>query len=275
MSSAQGETTTDRTRARLILTGSLTLLLLILAGSYFIGRAAAREVAVARLQADFVASVSHEFRTPITALRQLSELLEGGRVASDEDRNEYYRALARESERMHRLVEGLLNFGRLQSGALHYRFERLDAIDLVQSVVVEFRRDVEARGYSVELATNGSRPAISADRAALGCAVSNLLENAVKYSPDCCTVWVEVGHESERTVAVRVRDRGIGIPQAEQKQIFEKFVRGAAAKSGSIRGAGVGLAMARQIVEAHHGEIRLESRPGEGSTFTLLLPEAS
>ena len=274
-STAEAATVTDRTRGRLILTGSLTLLLLVLAGSYLIGRAAAREVAVARLQADFVASVSHEFRTPITALRQLSELLASGRVATDEDRNEYYRALSRESERMHRLVEGLLNFGRLESGALQYRFERLDAIDFVETVVAEFRRDVEARGYTVELVANGSRPAISADRAALGCAVSNLLDNAVKYSPANSTVWVEVGHEAGDAVAIRVRDRGIGIPAAEQKQIFEKFVRGSAAKSGTIRGAGVGLAMTRQIVEAHRGEIRLESCPGEGSTFTLLLPEAS
>jgi signal transduction histidine kinase len=152
----------------------------------------------------------------------LSELLASGRVADDLDRNEYYRALSRESERMHRLVEGLLNFGRLESGAIRYRFERLDAIEFVGSVVAEFRRDAEAHGYQVELANNGSRPVVSADRAALGCAVSNLLDNAVKYSPECSTVWVEVTQAAHHTVAIRVRDRGIGIPPRPSRNRFSR-----------------------------------------------------
>ena len=257
----------------LILTGLATLLLLVLGGTYFIGRAAAREVAVARLEADFVASVSHEFRTPITALRQLSEMLEGGRVESDQDRQEYYRVMARESERLHRLVEGLLTFGRLEAGAMLFRFEPLEAGEWLRSLIAEFEREAVAPGHSIELAANGSALRLHADRAALGCVIWNLLDNAVKYSPECPTVWVELGREGRR-VAIRVRDRGVGIPHGEQKLIFRKFVRGAAAKVGSIRGAGVGLAMARQIVNAHHGEIVVDSRPGEGSTFTVLLPGA-
>jgi hypothetical protein len=112
ISEAPAAIASDAGRRRLILTAALTVFLLVAGGWYFIGRAAMREMAVARLQSDFVAAVSHEFRTPVTALRQLSELLAGGRVETEQDRDEYYRALARESERLHRLVEGLLNFGR-------------------------------------------------------------------------------------------------------------------------------------------------------------------
>lgn len=270
--SVGGAATAGLAARRLVVTGLATLLLLVLAGTYFIGRAAAREVAVARLESDFVASVSHEFRTPITALRQLSELLASGRVASDEDRQEYYRALAQESERLHRLVEGLLTFGRLEAGAMPFRFEPLDATEWLHSVVEEFQRDAGARGYRIEMLAEGSPPRLRADRAALSCVIWNLLDNAVKYSPDGSTVWVELGRE-DRRVAIRVRDQGIGIPESEQKLIFRKFVRGAAAKTGGIRGAGVGLAMARQIANAHQGEIVVDSRPGEGSTFTVLLPE--
>ena len=270
--SVGGAATAGLAARRLIVTGLATLLLLVLAGTYFIGRAAAREVAVARLESDFVASVSHEFRTPITALRQLSELLASGRVESDEDRQEYYRALAEESERLHRLVEGLLTFGRLEAGAMPFRFEPLDATEWLRSLVEEFQRDAGARGYRIEMLAEGSPPRLRADRAALSCVIWNLLDNAIKYSPDCFTVWVELGRE-DRRVAIRVRDQGIGIPESEQKLIFRKFVRGAAAKTGGIRGAGVGLAMARQIANAHQGEIVVDSRPGEGSTFTVLLPE--
>jgi two-component system phosphate regulon sensor histidine kinase PhoR len=171
-------------------------------------------------------------------------------------------------------VEGLLNFGRVEAGAMQYRMENLDAAEFLQATVSEFRSDSERRGYRVELITNGAAPMVRADRAALGCVLRNLLDNAVNYSPECFTVWVELEREKER-VAFRVRDRGIGIPPSEQEEIFQKFFRGAEAKARSTRGAGIGLAMARQIVAHHKGEIEVESRPGQGSTFTVLLPEAT
>ncbi len=256
---------------RLILTGLLTLLLLVLGGGYFIGRAAVREVAVARLQSDFVSSVSHELRTPVTAMRQLSELLATGRVAGGEDRDEYYRALVRESERLHWLVEGLLTFGRMEAGASHLRFEALDPARLFRSVVEEFHREGTAPDHHIELQVEDGVPQVRGDRSALTCVLWNLLDNAIKYSPGSSTVWAEVAYEDVR-VAFRVRDRGIGIPAGEQKKIFQKFVRGAAARDAGIRGVGVGLAIAQLIVTAHDGRIRLESRPGEGSVFTVLLP---
>ncbi|MBI4909890.1 MAG: HAMP domain-containing histidine kinase [Acidobacteria bacterium] len=259
-------------RNRLMLTALLTLVLLVLAGVYFIGRAAARELEVGKLQSDFVASISHEFRTPITALRQLSEMLVSGRARDDQERGEFYRAMAAESERLHRLVEGLLSFGRMEAGAIEFRMETLDAAELLATVVAEFRKSADARQYQIEL-DNGDtqRPRVRCDRAALTCVLWNLLENAVKYSPECRHVWVGLAREGCRAV-IRIRDSGIGIPPAEQKQIFEKFVRGAGAKSRSIRGAGIGLAIAEQIVAAHHGAIAVESVPGEGSVFSVLLP---
>ena len=133
---------------------------------------------------------------------------------------------------------------------------------------------MESSGHCVEVYANGDAPLVHADRAALACAVWNLLDNAVKYSPECQTVWADVGREDSR-VAIRVRDRGLGIPVSEQRRVFEKFTRGVAAREAGIRGTGVGLAMVRHIAAAHGGEIKLESKPGEGSAFTLLLPAAS
>jgi signal transduction histidine kinase len=258
-------------RRRLLLAGLAMMGVLVLVGSYFTARAAARELAVARLQSDFVSAVSHEFRTPLTSLRHLTELLEGGIVSDEERRRQYYSALGRESARLHRLVESLLSFGRMEAGAIEYCFEAVNPSELVGDVVAEFQNEVSMEGRRVELTSDGAAPAVRADREALGRALWNLLDNAVKYSPACPTVWVDLAREGER-VAIRVRDQGLGIPAEEQKEIFRKFVRGAAAKAASVKGTGIGLALVQHIVQAHGGEVRLESQPGRGSTFTILLP---
>jgi signal transduction histidine kinase len=123
----------------------------------------------------------------------------------------------------------------------------------------------------VEWSQAGVCPAIRADREALRLALWNLLDNAVKYSPECPTVWIEMGRERDH-LAIHVRDCGMGIPASEQKEIFKRFVRGARSRASNIKGTGIGLTMAYHIVAAHHGEIRLASEPGRGSTFTVLLP---
>ena len=261
-------------RRRVLFGVLLFIALLILAGSYFVWRVVAREMAVARLQADFVSAVSHELRTPLTALQQFSELLVGDRVANEQDRRQYYEAMAHESRHLGRLVERLLDFGRMEAGALRYRAEPLDPAALLRDVVAEFERSGDVRGRRIELNAGGSARPVRADREMLGCVIWNLLDNAVKYSPECSTVWVDLEQDHE-TTAIRVRDRGVGIRPDEREDIFRRFFRGAAATAGGVRGAGIGLAMARQIVAAHGGRITLESKPGEGSVFMVVLPVAS
>lgn len=258
-------------RRTLWLAGLAVLAALVITGTWFIARAAARELAVARLQSDFVSAVSHEFRTPLTSLRQLTEILNDGRIPSEDRRQTYYQALARQTERLHRLVESLLDFGRMEAGTSPYRPAPLDGCALVRSVVAEFETEAAGRGYHVELGINGVAANVMGDRQALDNALWNLLDNAVKYSTECRTVWVDVERE-DRYLAIRVRDHGLGIPVSEQKEIFRKFVRGAAAKAENIKGTGIGLAMVQHIVKAHGGEVRLASEPGRGSTFTILLP---
>lgn len=260
-------------RRRLLLAGFAVAVLLVLLGSYFIVRAVTRELEVARLQSNFVSAVSHEFRTPLASLRQLSELLADGRVSSEERRLDYFKGLRRESERLHRLVENLLDFGRMEAGAREYRFELLEAGELVRGVAEEFAQEVRDRGYSLDIVANHDLPRVRADREALSRALWNLFDNAVKYSPVSKTVWVEAACEANH-VAIRVRDEGLGIAPNEQQQIFKKFVRAASAEAAGIKGTGLGLAMVEHIVAAHNGEILLESQPGVGSTFTILLPTA-
>ena len=245
--------------------------LLAVAGSYFSARAMTRELETARLQSDFVAAVSHEFRTPLTSLRQFTDLLADGRQSSQEDRDQYYGALRRGTQRLTRLVENLLDFGRMDAGSHEVILQAVPAKELVQRVVAEFQEEVQHRGYQVDLAWHGDEAVVHADAAALERALWNLLDNAAKYSPRSKTIWVRGDVEDGRFV-LSVRDQGIGIPKDEQSEVFRKFVRGAAATASAVKGTGLGLTLVRQIVEAHGGEVRLESRPGEGSTFSIVLP---
>ena len=258
-------------RQRFLVLGTTIMVLFLISGTYFIARAIRQEMEVSRMQSDFVSAVSHEFRSPLTSMRQLSEILALGRIASEERRQVYYETLVRETARLQRLVEALLNFGRMEAGARQYHFEELDAASLVRHVVAEFENQIAGQGRHIEVQGEESRCRIEADPEAISVALRNLVDNALKYSPNHPTVWVEWGIQNQY-VAIRVRDKGAGIAAAERKAIFRKFVRGTAAAAGNVKGSGVGLAMVRHIVAAHGGEITLESEPGAGSTFTMLLP---
>ncbi len=258
-------------RQRYLLFAMTVMVAFLLAGTYFIARAIRREMAVSQLQSDFVAAVSHEFRSPLTSMRQLSEILAFGRLPSEDRRQLYYRTLVSETERLQRLVEKLLNFGGIEAGRRRYHFEPVDTGDLVAHVAAEFERQIAGSGRLIELHGKASGCRIEADREALSIALRNLVDNALKYSPEHPTIWVEWGREND-SVAIRVRDQGPGIPPSERKAIFHKFVRGSAASAGGVKGTGVGLAMVRHIVVAHGGDIQVASEPGRGSTFTMLLP---
>jgi signal transduction histidine kinase len=243
---------------------------LIPAGGYVVWRAVQKELAVARLQADFVSAVSHEFRTPLTSMAHLNERLQRDRSIPDDRKRQYYDVLARDTDRLRRFVESLLDFGRMEAGAAPARLQTADLGTVVTEVVNDFRSDAAAGRHEVVVQTNGPLP-VNLDRDTFGRALWNLLDNAAKYSHEEAPIMIDVARDGSRA-AVRVRDRGRGVPVSEQRQIFQKFVRGTDASTAGVRGTGVGLAMVDHIVHAHGGEVRLESVIGQGSTFTVVLP---
>lgn len=237
---AAGESTAASSHQLVWVGGLVVLLIVVCAGTYVVVRAVTREFAVARLQSDFVAAVSHEFRTPLTSLRQLTEILIDGRITDADRHATYYRALERQSQRLHRLVESLLDFGRMEAGTSPYRREPVDLAALVAETVQEVQAEVDERGFRlVETVAPGFNAHVLGDREALKNALRNLLDNAVKYSAECRTVWVDVASGADGIV-VRVRDRGLGIPRCEQREIFKKFVRGSRRAARESRGQASG-----------------------------------
>jgi signal transduction histidine kinase len=267
-SSGGADTASNR---RVLLMMMAAVLAFVWGASYVMSRAIRREAAVARLQSDFVAAVSHEFRSPLTTVRQMAEMLEAGRVTTDERRRQYYGILAGEATRLQRLVETLLNFGRIEAGAERYRFADVDAAALVRNVLRDIEPQAQHSGTAIEMEGPDAEIHLVADEHALAMAVRNLIDNAIKYSPHRSIVSVQLKKERDRA-AICVIDRGAGIPRTEQQAIFRKFVRGRAAIDANVKGTGVGLSMVRHIVAAHGGEILLDSEVGRGSTFTILLP---
>jgi len=259
-----------RQRRRLLVSGFLMLGVLVIVAGYLIFRATSREFAAARLQSDFVAAVSHEFRTPLTSLRQFTDMLREHKTLSDERRELCYEAQSRSAARLTRLVESLLDFGRMEGGARLYHLEPVDCARLAHRVLEEFRSEVQSSGFQIALSAQDNAEA-DADGEALERALWNLLDNALKYSGDSREIEVDVRRVgSEARIAVR--DRGLGIPACEQVLIFRKFQRGDDAIRLGIKGTGIGLTMVDHIMKAHHGRVEVESEPGQGSTFTLVLP---
>lgn len=259
-------------RRNLLMAGFALMSLVVLAASYVAFRAVTRELAVARLQSDFVAAVSHEFRTPLTAMCHLTEMLEHG-DAAPERRAQYYQALGKESRRLRTMVESLLDFGRMDSGERSYDFAATDAVQLVDQVVQEFasRSTIAARRIDTSSMAAGSAVCVRADREALALALRNLLDNAMKYSPEAAPVRLAVT-TANGMVAVSVEDHGPGVSAEERRAIFRKFTRGTAARRLNVKGTGIGLTMAHQIVKAHGGRLELDSEAGRGSIFTMILP---
>ncbi|HXI19531.1 MAG TPA: HAMP domain-containing sensor histidine kinase, partial [Gemmatimonadales bacterium] len=257
--------------AMIFMTAFALLLVVIAAGLAATYRLVRRESEIARLKSDFVANVSHDLKTPLSLIRMFSETLEMDRVPDEARRREYYGVLTRESERLSRLIDNVLDFSRIESGRQRYRLEPASIEPVVHEVLESFRHPLQQQGFKLEVRVAADLPEVPMDAEAIKQALSNLLDNAMKYSADRRCIRVEVRPEGAG-VAVEVADEGVGIPVSERERIFEKFYRIGRSETQGRRGSGVGLALVKHIVEAHRGRVTVDGAPGVGSRFTLHLP---
>jgi signal transduction histidine kinase len=247
------------------------LLVVIVAGLVLTYRLVRRETEMARLKADFVANVSHDLKTPLSLIRMFGETLEMGRVTDESARQQYYRVITRESERLSRLIDNVLDFSRIEGGGRKYDLAPTAVEPLVREILDAFSFPLTQEGFKLEVAVAPDLPPVLVDAEAVGQALANLVDNAIKYSGESKSLRVEASIEAGH-LALTVEDKGIGIPPAEQERIFEKFYRVGRSETQGRRGSGVGLALVRHVAEAHGGRVSVDSWPGEGSRFTLWLP---
>jgi signal transduction histidine kinase len=255
--------------------GTLALIgfidLMLGAGLFLVYSNVRREMHLSRLKNDFVANVSHELKTPLALIRLFAETLELGRVPGEEKARQYYRVINKESQRLTQLINNILDFSRIEAGRKEYRFAPTDVARIVQDVVDAYRFQIEQQGFSLDVKLAEDLPEVPADKEALAQAVLNLVNNAIKYSRDDKYLSLEVKRQDGR-VLLSISDRGIGIAKTEQRKIFDKFYRAEDSLVHETKGSGLGLALVHHIMEAHGGEVVVDSTPGRGSRFTLALP---
>lgn len=229
-----------------------------------------REANLSELQADFVSKVSHEFRTPLTSIRLFVETMERSR-GNAEVQEKCVEALSSETERLSRLIERLLDWGRMESG--RYQFEMKDEAvsDVVDDAVEAFAPQRFGAELAFEANVDPKVPKIFVDRHAMVDALVNLLSNARKYGGTPPKVQLRA-FETAEGVALEVTDNGEGIPRPEHRRIFEKFYRIDDRLSRTREGSGLGLAIVNHIARAHRARIVVESEPGRGSTFRIVIP---
>jgi signal transduction histidine kinase len=225
---------------------------------------------VERLRRDLVANVSHELKTPISALRaHLENLLDG----IEEPNPEALQVMLAQSERLGRLVEEVLDLSRLESGDVPLDRRELPLAPLVSEVLSEIEVVRADRRVQVASDLPSDLPPALADRARVHQVLFNLLDNAVRFTPEGGRVGVSASRHNG-SVEVRVSDTGVGIPPEHLPRLFERFYRIDSARSRDDGGTGIGLAIARSVIEAHGGRIWAESTPGRGSVFAFELPVA-
>jgi signal transduction histidine kinase len=229
------------------------------------------ESEISRMKSEFVSNVSHELKTPLALIRMFGETLDSGIVAEEKDKQKFYGIIRKESERLTHLINNVLDFSRIDAGVKEYNFREADLVEVVRSSLEAYKFQINDSGFKIESEFPYEPVILRIDKDAISQVLLNLLNNAVKYSDEEKYILVKV-HKDQASALISVTDHGVGISKDQLKKIFDKFYRVSADRTKETRGSGLGLTLAKHIVEAHGGIIEVESEIGKGSKFTIRIP---
>jgi len=249
----------------------LFVLAATLMGGYLFWRDFRREVHVANLRSQFVSAVSHELKTSLTSIRMFAETLQMRDDGDADRRHEYLETIISESERLSRLLNNVLEFSQVEQGTKRYRPESTSLADIVRASARAMQYPCQQEGFTLAVEVADDIPQVAVDRDAIEQAILNLLTNAMKYSGSSRDIALRLTADGVNAL-IEVSDRGVGIPEDEQRKIFEKFYRVPTSQVDGIPGTGLGLTLVRHIAEAHGGGVTVSSKAAQGSTFSIHLP---
>ncbi|MFA5148136.1 MAG: ATP-binding protein [Candidatus Omnitrophota bacterium] len=226
-----------------------------------------------RVRQDFVANVSHELRTPLSSIKGYSETLMEGGVSDPKQQKEFLDIIYRESDRLAKLIDDLLDLSRIESGKMAMVFMPIDLLPAVKRACAILEKQAASKSLKVSLDIPAGLPRIQADEGSLSQVMLNLLDNAVKYTPENGNIAISAVPDGN-FIRIDVSDTGAGIPEADIPKIFERFYRVDKARSREMGGTGLGLSIVKHIVQAHGGQVSVRSVTGRGSTFSFTIPKA-
>ncbi|MDO9580475.1 MAG: HAMP domain-containing sensor histidine kinase, partial [Bacteroidales bacterium] len=248
----------------------ITLIIILVFGTALIARIVAREMEILKIKSDFVSSVSHEFKTPLTSMKALTERLEKGKVTQPAKMKQYISIISYDIDRLIRLVGNILNFSNIEEGKKVYKKEKTDIAIWLKETINNYKKESFESDFNIYVLLKNDIPALYIDKEAMAQAIFNLLDNAVKFSRGDkeAEVTAEI---KDNSIIIKIKDKGIGIENDEKYKIFEKFYRGESAVKYLIKGTGLGLALVRYTIEAHDGHIDVDKESGWSTVFIITL----
>jgi two-component system phosphate regulon sensor histidine kinase PhoR len=252
----------------IIYSGLIVLvLLLIVVSIYFIWMQMQQQQRISQVKSQMMSHVSHELKTPLSLIRMYTETLMLGRIGEQGKINQYHRIILSECDRLHLLINNTLDFSSIEKGMKEYNYSRGDINQAMQEIITSYAYYLEEHGFAFQAEIDPEIPPFLFDRIAMMQIVGNLLDNAMKFSPEKKDIRLYLRQQDNRVV-LQVSDQGVGIPEEKIETIFQPYHR----LSNRFRGSGIGLALVRHAVLAHHGTIEVKSEAGKGSTFTVTFP---
>ncbi len=248
--------------------------LIIIAAFYLTVRTMLRQKKLGEIKNDFINNMTHEFKTPIATISLAVDAMKNERVLQDREKINYFRGIIKEeNQRMNRQVETILKASQLERQEVELTLKPLHVHEVIKSVVDNFALQLEEKKGYAELMLNAENDVIEADEVHFSNLVNNLVDNAIKYSKENTPIAVKITTQvNGKKLLMRFEDNGIGMSKETVKRVFEKFYRAHTGNLHNVKGFGLGLSYVKTMVEAHHGDIRVESTLGRGSTFIIELP---
>jgi len=257
---------------RWVIFGAILFMLVIIAAFYVTVRSLLKQKKLSEIKSDFINNMTHEFKTPLATISLAIDALRNEKVQADKEKSKYFSGIIKEENiRMNKHVETILQAALMEKQELRLNLVPLHVHGLIQATLVNYRLQLQDKGGEVQLLLNAKNDMVNADEVHFANLLSNLVDNAIKYSNDHIHIIIST-HSTQKHLVVRIEDNGIGMSKETVKRVFEKFYRAHTGNLHNVKGFGLGMSYVKTVIDAHKGKIKVESTLGKGSIFTLELP---